>query len=67
MAASCCKNGEEPNGLSSSHAYTLLDVQELANKDPPIKLAKVRNPWADEKYNGPWSDGSSEWTQEAEI
>jgi hypothetical protein len=25
-------------------------------------LYHVRNPWAVDYYNGPWSDGSSSWT-----
>lgn len=25
---------------------------------------KLRNPWAEERYTGPWSDDSSLWTEE---
>ena len=27
-------------------------------------LAKVRNPWANEHYTGPWSDGSDMWNDD---
>ena len=49
------------NGLAHSHAYTVVGVKELSNG---VKLVKMRNPWGSEGYSGPWSDGSSEWTDE---
>lgn len=64
MTSSCCKGGaggETPFtfGLTSGHAYSLLDIVDL--EDGPT-LVKMRNPWSSEKYNGPWSDSDSRWT-----
>lgn len=62
MVIACCetpnKNDDAPDGLSNNHAYTLLDVITLNGE----KLAKVRNPWAKESYNGDWSDKDARWT-----
>lgn len=55
MAVSCCdikRGSSAPDGLTSGHAYTLLDVIELEG----TKLAKMRNPWSTEGYNGEWGD-----------
>jgi len=48
-------------GLVNGHAYSLIGVAEYQQ----IKLVKIRNPWGAEKYKGPWSDKSSEWTTDA--
>ena len=45
------------NNIVYAHAYTLLSAVEINGN----KLFKMRNPWATERYNGPWSDGSAEW------
>jgi Calpain family cysteine protease len=29
------------------------------------RFLKIRNPWANSEWTGPWSDGSKEWTREA--
>ena len=58
MTASCCHPNVEKHGMSSGHAYTLLDVLEVGG----TLLAKMRNPWSSERYTGPWSDKDSRWT-----
>ena len=63
--ASCCN--EMPggiDGLVSGHAYSLLDVAELKDASGNVahKIAKMRNPWSSEGYNGAFSDESSVWT-----
>lgn len=59
MVISCCDTaGKAPNGLKNNHAYTLLDVVVLKG----VHLAKIRNPWGGEGYNGPWSDKDPIWT-----
>lgn len=59
MVVGCCQaRGAAPDGLVNGHAYTLLDVIELEG----TQLAKMRNPWSKEGYNGPWSDQDSRWT-----
>ena len=46
-------SGNIPNGLVSSHAYTVTGVFEARNNIP--RLVKLRNPWGTSRYNGPWS------------
>lgn len=59
MVTSCCSvKGQAPDGLTNSHAYTLLDVVDLGD----IKLAKIKNPWSVEAYNGKYSDDDPFWT-----
>jgi hypothetical protein len=50
----------EVNGLIGNHAYSVLRAVEHKGK----KFVVVRNPWGDTEWNGPWSDGSKEWTLE---
>lgn len=59
MTTPCCHNGGK-DGLVSGHAYSLLDLVQLSDG---TKLAKVRNPWASERYTGDWGDSSSKWTE----
>jgi len=49
-------------GLIKGHAYTVLGVAEYNGH----RLIKCRNPWATERYTGPWSDEDSDkWTDDA--
>ena len=53
------------NGLSISHAFTVLSAHELKDaKGKTIKLLKIRNPWGKEEYKGPYSDSSKLWTDD---
>ncbi|CAG0891864.1 unnamed protein product [Darwinula stevensoni] len=45
-------------GLSSSHAYSVLDVQIVGGE----RLLRMRNPWGHSSWRGDWSDRSSRWT-----
>ena len=45
------------SGIVHNHAYTLVSTA-LVNG---TKLFKMRNPWAYERYVGPWSDNDSAW------
>jgi hypothetical protein len=47
-------------GIYEGHAYTVLKAVEVEGK----RLVKVRNPWGQSEWTGPWSDGSKEWTPE---
>lgn len=50
-------------GLVPSHAYSLVSVHDvpmccgLCRK----RLIKLRNPWGEQEWNGPWSDNSCLW------
>ncbi|KAG8933072.1 hypothetical protein FRC03_008687 [Tulasnella sp. 419] len=47
------------NGLIVGHAYSIIKVAEFANK----KFLRIRNPWGETEWTGPWSDGSGEWDE----
>ncbi|QRV99267.1 calpain family cysteine protease [Ceratobasidium sp. AG-Ba] len=47
-------------GLIAGHAYSILDAMEVGEK----RFLRIRNPWGQSEWNGPWSDGSKEWTPE---
>ncbi|KAB5590082.1 hypothetical protein CTheo_6472 [Ceratobasidium theobromae] len=48
------------NGLHTGHAYSVLEALEVAGK----RFVRLRNPWGESEWTGPWSDGSKEWTPE---
>lgn len=67
QVASCCN--AVPGGiagLSSGHAYSLLDIKELTWSDGTLahRIAKMRNPWNKEDYRGKWSDFDPAWSEE---
>lgn len=47
-------------GVFSSHAYSIMEAIEIEGQ----RLLKLRNPWGKSEWQGPWSDGSAEWTPE---
>ncbi|KAK9414098.1 putative Calpain catalytic domain-containing protein [Seiridium unicorne] len=56
----------ERNGIREGHAYVVMDAKQLKNGE---RLVKLRNPWGKLKkgiWDGPWSDGSKEWTTAAQ-
>ncbi|ESZ93164.1 hypothetical protein SBOR_6443 [Sclerotinia borealis F-4128] len=59
-------NHPDPNelgrqGIEDDHAYSVLRAVEYQGN----RLCLVKNPWGEVEWNGPWSDGSKEWTREA--
>ncbi|KAG6888261.1 hypothetical protein C0992_009150 [Termitomyces sp. T32_za158] len=48
------------NGLIGGHAYSVLRAVEYHDK----RFIVIRNPWGQNEWTGPWSDGSKEWTSE---
>ncbi|QSZ29293.1 hypothetical protein DSL72_003806 [Monilinia vaccinii-corymbosi] len=55
------------DGIAESHAYVIMEARELSSGE---RLLKLRNPWGKIKkgnWEGPWSDGSKEFTPEAQI
>ncbi|NXX06803.1 CAN3 protein, partial [Larus smithsonianus] len=48
-------------GLVKGHAYSVTAVEETTFKGKKIRLVRLRNPWGQVEWNGPWSDKSEEW------
>ena len=48
-------------GLVFGHAYAIMDAVEHTRDGKLYRLVKVRNPWGQSEWSGPWSDGSNEW------
>ncbi|XP_069016822.1 calpain-3 isoform X1 [Embiotoca jacksoni] len=52
-------------GLVKGHAYSVTAVEECKpsqHKESKVRLVRLRNPWGQVEWNGPWSDNSKEWT-----
>ena len=49
-------------GLQSQHAYSLLEVHQVAAYGGQVKLLKIRNPWGRVAWNGAWCETSEMWT-----
>ncbi|XP_027028191.1 calpain-3 isoform X3 [Tachysurus fulvidraco] len=51
-------------GLVKGHAYSVTAVGECKQsikKKSKVHLVRLRNPWGQVEWNGPWSDNSKEW------
>ncbi|KAL8909956.1 MAG: hypothetical protein Q9171_004722 [Xanthocarpia ochracea] len=50
----------QEKGIYRNHAYTIMEARELDG----FRLLKIKNPWGQKGWKGPWSNGSEEWTLE---
>ncbi|XP_060903155.1 calpain-5-like [Labrus mixtus] len=56
-------------GLVKGHAYAVTDVRRVRLghgllayfRSDKLTMIRMRNPWGQREWNGPWSDGSEEW------
>lgn len=49
-------------GLIDGHAYSITATEiKKTESGKIVKLLRVRNPWGQTEWNGPFSHGSSEW------
>ncbi len=52
---------EGRDGIHGGHAYSVLRAVNYGKE----RLMLLKNPWGEQEWNGPWSDGSREWTAES--
>uniref|UniRef100_A0AAV2JPS7 calpain-2 n=1 Tax=Knipowitschia caucasica TaxID=637954 RepID=A0AAV2JPS7_KNICA len=50
-----------PHKLVKGHAYSITGAEEVNCRGRMVELVRVRNPWGQVEWTGPWSDGSREW------
>ena len=51
--------------LVPTHAYSPLSTCEYAlDNGEVLRLVKIKNPWAVERYTGPFRDNDPNWTDD---
>uniref|UniRef100_UPI00358EAB74 calpain-9-like n=1 Tax=Myxine glutinosa TaxID=7769 RepID=UPI00358EAB74 len=48
-------------GLVKGHAYSITGINTVNLRGQKLQMVRIRNPWGEVEWNGPWSDRSSEW------
>lgn len=47
--------------LVKGHAYSVTGAEEVHLHGKSVQLVRIRNPWGQVEWSGPWSDDSKEW------
>ncbi|XP_074544239.1 calpain-9 [Halichoeres trimaculatus] len=61
ISSSAESEAKTSSGLVKGHAYSITDLKEVNYRGRKVKLIRIRNPWGQVEWNGPWSDKSGEW------
>uniref|UniRef100_A0A8C2IVZ3 Calpain 9 n=1 Tax=Cyprinus carpio TaxID=7962 RepID=A0A8C2IVZ3_CYPCA len=61
ITSSAETEAQTTTGLVKGHAYSITGVEEVNYRGAKVQLIRVRNPWGQVEWNGPWSDNSREW------
>uniref|UniRef100_A0A672TB63 calpain-2 n=1 Tax=Sinocyclocheilus grahami TaxID=75366 RepID=A0A672TB63_SINGR len=48
--------------LVKGHAYSITGAEEVNSHGRLVQLVRIRNPWGQVEWAGPWSDNSKEWS-----
>uniref|UniRef100_A0A8C3K659 Calpain catalytic domain-containing protein n=1 Tax=Calidris pygmaea TaxID=425635 RepID=A0A8C3K659_9CHAR len=47
--------------LVKGHAYSVTGAKQINYRGQSLGLIRMRNPWGEVEWTGPWSDSSAEW------
>uniref|UniRef100_A0A8C6PZ60 Calpain 9 n=1 Tax=Nothobranchius furzeri TaxID=105023 RepID=A0A8C6PZ60_NOTFU len=61
ITSSAESEAKTSTGLVKGHAYSITGVDEVSFRGQKVKMVRIRNPWGQVEWNGPWSDNSREW------
>ncbi|XP_072514107.1 calpain-9 [Salminus brasiliensis] len=62
ITSSAESEAQTSTGLVKGHAYSITGLEEIDYRGKKVRLIRVRNPWGQVEWNGPWSDSSREWS-----
>uniref|UniRef100_A0A3P8VMT6 Calpain 9 n=1 Tax=Cynoglossus semilaevis TaxID=244447 RepID=A0A3P8VMT6_CYNSE len=61
ISSSAESEAKTTTGLVKGHAYSITGLEEVTYRGQKVKLIRIRNPWGQVEWNGPWSDNAREW------
>uniref|UniRef100_A0AAQ5YBL0 Calpain 9 n=1 Tax=Amphiprion ocellaris TaxID=80972 RepID=A0AAQ5YBL0_AMPOC len=61
ITSSAESEAKTASGLVKGHAYSITGLEEVNFRGQKVQLIRIRNPWGQVEWNGPWSDKSREW------
>ncbi|XP_042341093.1 calpain-9 [Plectropomus leopardus] len=61
ITSSAESEAKTSSGLVKGHAYSITGLEEITVRGRKVQLIRIRNPWGQVEWNGPWSDKSRNW------